>query len=261
MVNKSEFEKIYNSLSAIEVAEIYNINPSTVSKWARKFNIPRKCNKYIDLEDLCLSDVQMQVIIGSLLGDGCLEKVCKIGRNSRFTEGHGLLQKEWLQWKQNILGDWVSNFTYLKSKDRESYRLKTIVHPKFNDLENQWYQRDEFGNYILKKVSKRFHRIKIVPKNLTLTPLSLAVWYLDDGYNQINHSGCIISTLGFVLSEIEFLIDKIKSFNIENCHPLKQDKQGQGYVIRIGKSSYNDFIELIKKSIADIPQCMQYKIN
>lgn len=258
MIDNLEFEKLYDALTVTEVARIYNINPSTVSKWARKLNIPRKCNRYIDLKKQTLSDKQMEVIVGSLLGDGCLDKISKPGRQSRFTESHSLLQKNWLAWKRDVLGTWVSNFSYLKSSDRESYRLKTVVSPQFTVLEKEWYKRDEFGNYVLKKVGKRMHRIKVLPKNLEITPLALAVWYLDDGHREKANTGCSISTLCFTPIEVDILLNKIQSLGIRHCSKLKQ---GNSYIIRIGSKSLDDFFCLIDLTISDIPECMMYKIS
>lgn len=60
----------------------------------------------------CFTEVQKQVILGSLLGDGSLSSI-KLdykdpsGRtkaiNSRFTEKHCIEQLEYLSWKSSIL--------------------------------------------------------------------------------------------------------------------------------------------------------------
>ena len=46
-----------------------------------------------------LSKIEEQIIIGSILGDGCL-----VGnkRNPKFKENHSIKQEEYLRWKGDI---------------------------------------------------------------------------------------------------------------------------------------------------------------
>lgn len=113
------------------------------------------------------SSIQTQVITGSMLGDAMLEKAQK--GNSRFVENHGIKQKEWLDYKSVLLLPIKSSLKPIKnigrkrisknkiitdrSRTYEGYKLQTMRHQLFNELELKWYKRDESGNYITRKVT------------------------------------------------------------------------------------------------------------
>ena len=102
----------------------------------------------------------MQVILGSLLGDGRLE-----GRPGarRMRVAHRLERSDYVWWKYERLGSFAAC-----APSRRGARLgfHTIAHPLFDDL-------------ALLFVSRRDRRERVV-RDL-LTPLGLAVWMTDVG--------------------------------------------------------------------------------
>lgn len=104
-----------------------------------------------------------QILLGSLLGDGSIHK--KENNNAYFYEQHCLEQSDYLKWKESILSKKFhtryanSNSGYTGNK---SIRLET---GNSFDL-NKWVNFRK--NIDLEKLYK-------------LSPLGLAVWFMDDG--------------------------------------------------------------------------------
>lgn len=82
-----------------------------------------------------------------------------------------------------------------------------------------------------------------------ITPLSIAVWYMDDGCYQ--KFDCTISSESFDLESREQLINKLSSLGIEAI------PRGKGK-IRIKNSNLNKFFELVRPYIH---QSMLYKLS
>ena len=87
--------------------------------------------------------------------------------------------------------------------------------------------------------------LKIVPLNIEeyLTPLALAIWFMDDGSKL--EPGVRIATNNFTLNEVQFLCDILyKKYNlIATVHSGGKDK---GFVLYINKKSVPLFISLVK---------------
>jgi len=115
-----------------------------------------------------LLDIQQQVILGCILGDGYMRK--KTHAHLQIT--HSIKQKEYVNWKYRILKNLVSGqpLRYRGNGKRVGYRFYTRNLP------------------ILSKYYKKFYigGKKIIPKIINLTSLSLAVWYMDDGSKSYN---------------------------------------------------------------------------
>lgn len=117
-----------------------------------------------------LLKVQQQLILGSILGDGYMRK--KVNAHLQIT--HSIKQKEYVDWKYGILKNIVITppKSYRGNAGRIGYRFFTRSLPEITTFYNKFYH----------------NRRKIIPKELKLSPLSLAVWYMDDG-SRNGHSG------------------------------------------------------------------------
>lgn len=189
---------------------------------------------------------QKQILMGKLLGDGHLETQTK-GKTYRFKFEHSLKQKEYVDWLYNELKNLAVNQPKIKTisyknKIYKKYWFNTISSPSFKFYANQFYQNKK------KVVPKLIHR--------WLTPLSLAIWFMDDGSIKSKyHKARILNTQGFEEKEISRLINALKNkFGIQ----CKLRKQKEGYQIMILAESAVDFAKLIKKYL--IPS-MEYKIK
>ena len=222
-----------------------------------------------------ISSLQVEVIEGSLLGDGHLSKT-KIGRNgvattnSRFCEQHSMAQLEWLTWKHDKLkplsakqprkyevpgrvkknGKIVND--YCKTLSSCSFKTKVNVH--LTNLEREWYLRNSDGQYILN--DKRY-RQKCIPKNFELSPMKLAIWYLDDGSLAKPSRGNSFVTLNS------------QSFSLDDCEFLKTCLQQMGLTasihasraIRVSAKNTQHFLSIVKSALSDLPDCMRYKLD
>lgn len=191
---------------------------------------------------------QLDVIIGSLLGDARLE--CRsIGIRypitARFRVHHGEKQKEYVFWKYEILKNFVSQ------------KPQEIIwdNPKRNLHEVSWYfHTRSFQNFWI--MYNFFYQggLKIFPKNIEhfINPRVLAVWFMDDGSN--NGRNFTINTHSFSLEEQKRII---QFFKIKLGIVAKIVKDRTKFKIALGKGEYQKFSSIIQPYIVPI---MNYKI-
>jgi DNA polymerase-3 subunit gamma/tau len=119
-----------------------------------------------------LTELQLEAITGAAIGDGHLA-MNGSGVRARLSITQGLKQKEYLDYKRQLLGDCVRSepqFHHsLKSFSKVgTLRLATLSYPQIAQLHRELYCRE--GQ---KAITPEFLR--------KVTPLGLALWYLDDG--------------------------------------------------------------------------------
>ena len=173
-----------------------------------------------------LTNVQESILIGSLLGDGTMRK--KI--NAYLEINHAYSQK--------VLVDWI--FAKLKNlvitppkwregnEGREAYRFFTRSLPVLTPFYNKFY----------------FNGKKIIPDNLRLNALSLAIWFMDDGSK--SRSAIYLNTQQFSVDEQKKLIFILKDqFNLDST--LNKDKIY--FRIRVRSESSKKMVKIINKYI------------
>lgn len=148
-----------------------------------------------------LTQRQQDVLIGTLLGDGCLEIN---GKNVRLRVDHSVIQKQLTDWVFNEFQGFSSKNPYFidqydvrTNKSYHHYRFQTQSNPIFNPYHSWFY------------LNKR----KIVPKdikNLLINPLSLAIWYMDDGFRRRDCIGLYLCTSAFTSEEHKLLLKTLK---------------------------------------------------
>jgi len=168
-----------------------------------------------------LTDTQEQILNGHLLGDGNLSKVKNKG-NSTFTVVRCAEDIEYLEWtakhfnifsSDNMMYD-RSYFDTRTNKIYYTYSFHTRQLPVFTKYYHKWYPEGK----------------KIVPSNLILTPLTIAVWFADDGNIRNDSSGAItikFSTQGFIRTDVEFLHSQLVNLYGEKVRIQKADKENQ----------------------------------
>ncbi len=122
-----------------------------------------------------LNRQQKEFLVGTLLGDGCLLKTTR-GYCLRIHQG--IKQKDYVEWKYNVMKDLVNTPPKLCQR---GYYFRTVSNLIFDEYRQIFYEETK----------------KKVPENIRnlLTPLGLAVWIMDDGSRD---KGCIrISTHNF----------------------------------------------------------------
>ncbi len=197
---------------------------------------------------LKLSELQKEVLAGTLLGDGCLETQNN-GRTYRLKVEHSLQQKEYVDWKYDVFKDWVLTKPKIRtystfSLERKNYRFSTVSGGSLRFYAQQFYQNGK----------------KIVPKLISklLTPLALAVWFMDDGsIKSSQHKALVIHSQSFSKFDLQRIIKILESkFQIKSVLRKRQD--GKGYVIYLLSETIDKFISLVGKNI--LPS-MKYKLG
>lgn len=184
-----------------------------------------------------LSSAQNAILAGSLLGDGTLRRQGN-RLNALFEANHAYKHKEYVDWKYKNFQDFVLTTPKLRlgRGTRIAYRFTTRSLPVFTAFYEQFY-RD---------------RKKMVPQDLKLDPLSLAVWFMDDGCKI--RSAYYLNTQQFTLAEQQFLQNLLhKAFGLESA--LNRDKQY--FRLRFTSKSSKSLQKLIEPYLVD---CMKYKL-
>ncbi len=249
---KSRFTTYVSNHTNKETAERFNISIATVQNWARKLKIPLKSFRYRNYDEHLLKDsVAYQTIIGSLLYDGSLT-MHQPRYNSLFTVSHQTPHKEYLQWKAKVTSKWLGKVAGL----RNSVRMRTIAHRDFTRLEKSWYLRDSHNQY---EFNNHGQRIKVVPRNLTLTPIIVSVWYYDDGTNDKQSRRISIATDSFCKDDCLFLVSQLKAMGFVQSRVRIKTKKCGRWLIKIYGKSYFDFIDCVKHCLPI--GCMSYKTS
>ncbi len=109
-----------------------------------------------------LSNFQWEVVLGGLMGDGALSPT-RSGHGARFRFGHGAKQAEYAAWKASLFANiGVSHST--NAKGAVFYDVQPL--PELAELRSAVYVGGK------KVLSDDYLK--------ALTPLSLALWYMDD---------------------------------------------------------------------------------
>ena len=185
-----------------------------------------------------LTQLQRSIIIGTILGDGYL-RIVKGKRNALLEINHSLSQKEYVDWKYTGLNALCKSAPKARSGNgmRKAYRFTTRQHPELTELHTAFYGESK----------------KSIPDNLTLDPLMLAVWFMDDG-SRCRASDVYLNTQQFAQRDQERLQAMLASLGIESS--LNKDKEYRR--IRITKSSISTLYEIISPYV--IPS-MTYKLG
>ena len=194
-----------------------------------------------------LTPRQKEVLIGTLLGDGALELN---GKNTRLRIDHSVKQKEYVEWKYKEFSNLVPNKIKYSLQKIDSTTGKRYGHYKF----------DTFSNVFLNDFYRIFYkdRTKRVPRNvikILTSPLSLAIWFMNDGYKRNDCNALRISTNSFTKQEQHLLLECLKNnFKIN----ARIHRQKMAWNIYIPSSEARMFCKIIKPYI--IPD-MSYKVH
>ncbi|OBI94684.1 recombinase RecA [Mycobacterium alsense] len=137
-------------------------------------------DRVLAAEPHLLSDQQFQVVLGSLMGDGNLSPNRRDRNGVRFRLGHGAKQVEYLQWKTALMGN-ISHAVRENAKGASFVDFTPL--PELAELQRAVYLGD----------GKKFFSEEYLK---ALTPLALAIWYMDDGSFTLRSKGLQERTAG-----------------------------------------------------------------
>jgi DNA polymerase III gamma/tau subunit len=184
---------------------------------------------------------------GSVLGDAGVDAFSSGSFRYRFTQS--VKHYEYFKLIKRILGDLFSCETHFKS----GYGGKDVLSVTSKVCENF---KDVFGSLYC-------HGKKIITREYLdlLSPLSIAVWYMDDGaltHNKGKEANVILSTHAYSKEENLIIIDYFKEvYDIQ--FKLGHDHRCDKFFIYACKKSERDkFFALVSKYIIDL---FQYKLG
>jgi recombination protein RecA len=137
-------------------------------------------DRVLAAEPHLLSDQQFQVVMGSLMGDGSLSPNLRDRNGVRFRLGHGAKQLDYLQWKTALMGN-IRHTVRENSKGASFVDFTPLA--ELGELQRAVYLGD----------GKKFLSEEYLK---ALTPLSLAIWYMDDGSFTLRSKGVQQRTTG-----------------------------------------------------------------
>lgn len=182
----------------------------------------------------------LEVINGNLLGDGYIYYKTKEKHYPVFAVDYKY--KKYCQYIKSCNPFLTGK---IRHRDRSSSRYKSKVEhyicesrasSVLKDLHNKWYPKG----------------IKIVPRDLVITPTTLLIWFLDDGYRSSACSGLSIATDGFSTKDVYFLkylLESTYNFNIT----VTQERR-----LYIKAESSKDFLDIIGECPV---KCYEHKWN
>ena len=182
-----------------------------------------------------------------------------------YLDHAGSSKESYIHFFVNELGGWTRcGKTVMRSKKAErigeklvnvkcdpypTWRYESCNHPVWTQLGKKWYA-SELVNGRIKK---------IIPDEVKLTPLSLAIWYMDDGVNSPKDAQAKLCTNGFTEEEVAFLSEVMNrdlSIKSVKCRVKKHKEQ---FVLRINRNHYFEFIEMIQAEAKW--DCFKYKLD
>jgi recombination protein RecA len=198
-----------------------------------------------------LGDQQIQLILGSLMGDGSLSPNRKGRSGTRFRMGHGAKQAAYLDWKASLLEN-IPHSRTVNAKD--------AVFADFTPLSelSELHEAVYFGDG---KKHLNWDYLK------NLTPLALAVWYMDDGNFTVRSKGVQRRTAGGT-GRIEICVEAMSPGSRDRLARCLQDTHGldvrlecrgmrQVSVLRFSTSASEKFQKLIAPYVHP---SMEYKL-
>jgi hypothetical protein len=199
------------------------------------------------IKRLSLSDYQRAVLIGNILGDGHLEPNWS-KTNYKLKINHQLKHKDYVMWEYDVFREWVLTEPKL-DKWNNSFQFRTISHREITGLRDKFYKDGK----------------KIIPSDINTylsNPITLAVWFMDDGNAIFVRYGEERKLRGYHLNSQSFtpeenLILKKNLFDIYGLS-VGVEKNHGNFRIYINKSSVPRFKELVSKYV--IPS-LQYKLG
>ncbi len=237
--NKQNHRGVFNDTKLIITGEhpFYSNN-----QW-----IPAKDMKNKNLNSIhyCLDDIGMQIIYGSILGDGCIAK------DGRYAEGHGIVQKDYILEKKRILKNLnIRDYIYIPkcgySKGKQEIQIRSSVCQFLKDIRDELYidNKKTINLNFLNKINN----------------IGIAIWIADDGhlhYNKKNNNSYNyrLHIEGFDKKSANI----IKEYFINkgyNCNLIKRENC-DGYCLYFTQEASRNLGKNIAKYM---PISMKYKI-
>lgn len=193
---------------------------------------------------LHLTPHQRELLVGMLLGDAHLERQ-SAQSVARLKVEHAVSQMEYVLWKYSEWQEWVLTPPQVKQKRNRlgtvssNVWFTTVSHPELETYRAWFYDG----------------RRKRVPSDLMLSPLSLAVWFMDDGSRKSHECrGLYLNTQAYAPEEIA-LLQEILARDL-GIHTTAR-RQSDGLQIYISSGEISRFMQIVQPHVVE---AMRYKL-
>nr|YP_009130580.1 putative LAGLIDADG homing endonuclease [Tydemania expeditionis]CEO91110.1 putative LAGLIDADG homing endonuclease [Tydemania expeditionis] len=194
-----------------------------------------------------LTSIEHSIILGTLLGDGFLQKR---GQKARLRICHSWKQKEYVDWKYQQLIRLCQRTQKPIFSQRPTGQIYSFSTQSEKILLNYY---DLFYNNGLKTI-----RPSLI--NSITDPLSLAVWWLDDGNARLDCYSGRLATQAFSLKEHKILQQLLfKNFEIQT-NIVKHSIYKKQYYLYIPSRFFSKLVLLIRPYVQLIPTLL-YKLG
>ena len=187
-----------------------------------------------------LTKRQKEILLGTILGDGYLHPASNT--SARLKIEHGAKQRFYVWWKyrefQNVMQDkpkFIERYNPVFNKMYQYYRCQTLAMSELQEYRNFFYKEGK----------------KCVPvelKRLFVSPLSLSVWYMDDGYYYRRDKTIYIYLPNYSLRELK-LLQNILYDNFGIATHLYRKKRGYCFYVPVVET--RKMLKLISKFLLD----------
>lgn len=204
--------------------------------------------KYITPE--ILTHDQLQIIIGSLLGDGHIELASTYPRLKIERSAN---DKEYLQWEYSYFKDFC--------------RSDIHEYDRFDKRYNKWHSYNYFRTVSFAALMPYYQDwyidgVRQVPENVELTPLTTAVWFCDDGcvINENNSLIVKLSTESFGEKGVQILVAKLEEkFDLKFPIFRKKKNKDQFFIKATGEAALK-YLKYISNIVAENGMSRKYNI-
>lgn len=192
------------------------------------------------------------LLIAMLLGDGT------ISNNYVFKLSHCVEQREFLQWKVNLLNKFgIRNNGIKEYISNNGYNIgKTVLYSQLNIIPFVKVLRK-----IYYKPKKQIANRKLLNR---LDALGIAIWYMDDGAISFRKSGDKVHGFYIRIStcipkgDLQIIIDYFKEVWNVSFYAFSEGKGT--YSLCCGTKEGIKFIDIVKEYVKQVPT-MKYKVT
>lgn len=229
-------------LSISEISRRIKSSRRTISKFIRKNNINFECSWTKEYPDK-MTSLQEEILRGTILGDDCLYlyKTCKYPTLMIY---HAISLEDYINLKYNIWKDFTPFHNPHRIKRDNGWRLY------FNSGANKCF----FDMYKDVYVKNGFRRITEKYLN-TLTDISLAFWFMDDG-SRCKNRGLALHTNNFTLQEVQIICDWFRDKHQIACWP--QRRKENEWVVFFSNETSEKYAE---KILPYVHPSLRYKLK
>lgn len=210
----------------------------------------------MDLEQIAISEgftkLQLNAMMGTLLGDGYVTKPRGLCQKSSLNIQQGLKQQEYTMFKYMILQEFATQ------------QPKVVKNPGLGEFLVRFNLKD---TRTLGCLYTMLHPTADSGKTITQEylnhinhPIALVMWFLDDGNIRHRANNAVISTQGFLESEIDLLVRWLQERWTIACHKQRTITTSgkQRHLICISPEGRTRLMQLIA---AYTPKSMLYKVT